>query len=82
MLEWLSPAGLIGAALGAVIGWVDYRIVAGMVEHRLRKLDKSANAAELADFERRIALLRKALFIMTVGAFPVVGYFLGVTLVG
>ena len=82
MLDWLSLPGLIGAALGLVIGWIDYRIVAAMLVSRLRKLDRSANAAELAEFERRIVILRWVLFVMTVGAFPVVGYLLGVTLIG
>ena len=82
MLDWFSLPGLIGAALGLVIGWVDYRIVVAMLVPRLRKLDKSTTPAELADFEKRIVILRWALFVMTVGAFPVVGYLLGVTLIG
>lgn len=82
MLDWLSLPGLIGAGLGLVIGWVDYRIVAGLIENRLRKLDKSATPAERADFEKRIVLLRRLLLVTTVGAFPVVGYLLGATLIG
>jgi Na+(H+)/acetate symporter ActP len=82
LLDWLSLPGLIGAALGLVIGWVDYRIVVAMLVPRLRKLDKSTTPAELADFEKRIVILRWALLVMTVGAFPVVGYLLGVTLIG
>jgi hypothetical protein len=81
-MDWLSPAGLIGAAIGLAIGWVDYRIVAGVVEGRLRRLDKSETAADKADFERRIALMRKLLFAATVLAFPVVGYFAGRALGG
>jgi len=82
LLDWLSLPGLIGAALGLVIGWIDYRIVVVMIVGRLRKLDKSTTPAELADFEKRITILRWVLFIATVGAFPVVGYLLGVTLIG
>ena len=81
-MDWLSPAGLIGAAIGLVIGWVDYRIVAGVVEGRLRRLDTSETAAEKADYERRIVLLRKLLFAATVVAFPIAGYFAGRALGG
>ena len=81
-MDWLSPAGLIGAVIGLVIGWVDYRIVAGVVEGRLRRLDDSETAADKADFERRVKLLRVLLLAATVVAFPVVGYFAGRALGG
>lgn len=81
-MDWLSPAASIGAVVGLVIGWVDYRIVAGVVEGRLRRLDKSETAAEAADFERRIGLMRKLLFAATVLTFPVVGWFVGRALGG
>ncbi|GGK53282.1 hypothetical protein [Salinarimonas ramus] len=81
-MEWLSPAGLIGAFLGLVIGWVDYRIVAGVVEGRLRGLDDSETAADKAEFERRIKLMRVLLLAATVLAFPVIGYFAGRALGG
>ncbi|TVR09888.1 MAG: hypothetical protein EA385_05715 [Salinarimonadaceae bacterium] len=82
MTEWFSPAGMIGAAIGLVIGWIDYRIVGAIVVTKLRATDKSTTAAEKADYERRIGLLQKGLFVMTVVAFPVVGYFLGLAIAG
>ncbi|MCG6121164.1 MAG: hypothetical protein MEP57_00430 [Microvirga sp.] len=82
MPEWFSLAGVIGAVIGLIIGWVDYRIVGGIVVAKLRATDKSKTAAEKADYERRIALLQKGLFVMTVVAFPVVGYFLGLAVAG
>ena len=78
----LSLAGLIGAAIGLVVGTIDYRVVGGVVEARLRKLDGSANAAEKAAYDRKIQWFRWIFLAMTVGAFPVVGYFLGVTIAG
>jgi len=30
-VDLLAPAGLIGALVGLVVGWIDYRIVAGLV---------------------------------------------------
>jgi large-conductance mechanosensitive channel len=81
-MDWLSLPGLIGAAFGLAIGWIDYRIVVVFVERSLRKNQTFANAAEGADFERRIVIMRWALFMGTVVAFPIVGYLLGVTLFG
>jgi hypothetical protein len=77
-LEWLSLPGLIGAGLGLALGWIDYRIVSVLVERSLRKSPTASTPAEAADFERRIVIMRWALFLTTVGAFPVVGYLLGV----
>jgi hypothetical protein len=37
---------------------VDYRVVGGVVEARLRKLDHSATAAEREGFERNIVVVR------------------------
>ncbi len=68
--------------IGFVVGWVDYRIVAGVVEGRLRRLDTSETPAEKADFEWRIGMMRRLLFVMTVVAFPVAGYFAGRALGG
>lgn len=78
----LSLAGLIGAAVGLAVGYVDYRVVGGVVEARLRKLDTSANEAERAAYERKIQWFRWIFLAMTVGAFPIVGYVLGVTIAG
>jgi hypothetical protein len=81
-MEGLSFAGLIGAALGLAIGYVDYRVVGGVVEARLRKLDHSASQAERDTFERKVRLFRWIFLAMTMGAFPVVGYLVGATIAG
>jgi hypothetical protein len=73
----VSYAGLIGAALGLILGWVDYKVVGRIVERQLRATDRSTTAAEKADYERRIGWFRRIWFVATVCAFPVVGYFLG-----
>jgi len=78
----LSVAGLVGAAMGLVVGYVDYRVVAGVVVGRLRKLDRSQTPQEKDEFERKVRILRIVLFALTVVAFPVVGYLLGVTIAG
>jgi hypothetical protein len=81
-VEAVSPAGVIGALVGTIVGWVDYKIVGGWVERKLRETDRSQTAAEKADYERRIGLFRRFFLISTVGAFPIAGYFLGRTIAG
>ncbi|HYF56358.1 MAG TPA: hypothetical protein VEA41_19045 [Salinarimonas sp.] len=76
-MEWLSPAGLVGAAIGLAIGWIDWRIVGRVVEGKLRQLDRSATAAERLDFERRVRWFHRLLALATIGFFPVLGYWLG-----
>jgi hypothetical protein len=78
----ISFPGLIGALVGLAIGYVDYRVVGGVLEGKLRKLDRSSGPAEQQAFERKIRILRVVLFVMTVLAFPVVGYWLGITIAG
>ncbi len=82
LADSLSPAGLIGAAIGLLVGYVDYRVVGGVIEAKLRKLDHSTNEAERLAYDRKIRLFRWIFLVMTVGAFPVVGYLVGVTVAG
>ncbi|SCC81327.1 hypothetical protein GA0071312_2264 [Saliniramus fredricksonii] len=79
MIEWISPAGMIGAAIGFLIGLVNFKTIGGYVTAKLRETDRSTNAAEKADYERRIRIFRVALFTLTVIAFPVIGYLFGTT---
>ena len=75
-------AGLIGAVIGLVLGLVEYKLISGVVVSALQRTDTSATDAEHADYERRIRILRAVLLVMTVGAMPVVGYFVGRALFG
>ena len=79
-MELFSWAGLIGALLGLIVGWIDYKIVGGIVERKLRDTDRSQTAAEKADYERRIGLFRRILLTLNVTVFPIVGYFMGRTI--
>ena len=76
-MEAYSPAGAIGALLGLIVGWLEYRIVGGVVERKLRDTDRSETAAEKADYERRIRIFRRILLVSTVGTSLVAGYLLG-----
>ncbi len=81
-MTWLTPAGLIGAAVGATVGWVNYKIVTGFVTQKLREFDRSATAAEKAEFERKIVLMQRIVLVGTVPVIAAVGYWFGRTLGG
>ena len=75
-------SGLIGAVVGLALGLLEYRLISGVVVSALRRTNSSVTEAEHADYERRIRILRAVLLVMTVGAMPVVGYFVGRALFG
>jgi hypothetical protein len=72
-----SLAGLIGAVIGVVVGWINYAIVVGIAERKLRQLDRSKSAAERELFEGKIALMRRIILALDVVVFSVLGYMLG-----
>jgi hypothetical protein len=69
-------AGVLGGVLGMGVGWLEYKIIGGAVERKLREADRSRTAAERADYERRIVVLRRTLLVFIVGTSLVVGYLL------
>jgi hypothetical protein len=78
----LSLAGLVGAFVGLVAGWVNYVFVLGIVERKLRQLDKSETPTERAAFEGKLALMRRIILAIDVVAFSIVGYALGHIIAG
>jgi hypothetical protein len=81
-VDAVSPAGVVGALAGLIVGWLDYKVVGGWVERKLQETDRSQTATEKADYERRIGLFRRWFLLSTMGAFPIVGYLLGRTIAG
>ena len=75
----LSPAALIGAVVGTVIGVVNYAAVVVFVEARLRKLDRSQTSAEREEFERKLSLLRRLVLAIDIVVFAALGYWFGRT---
>jgi hypothetical protein len=73
----LSLAGLIGAFIGLVAGWASYVVVIGILEPRLRKLDKSESPTEKAAFEDKLGLMRRLILGIEVVAFTIFGYAAG-----
>ena len=73
-------AGLIGALFGFVLGYVDYKIVIGIIQRRLKQVEQAEQAEDLGRFETYLGRMRIVVFLMTIGAFPVVGFLAGVFL--
>jgi hypothetical protein len=78
----LSLAGLLGAFVGTVLGVINYAVIVGFVESRLRALDKSETAAEREEFERKISLMRRIILGLDIFVFAGVGYVVGKTIGG
>ena len=75
-------AGPLGALIGFVLGWLEYKLIGGTVTAALRRTKPSKTQAEHDDYERRIRLLRAILLVLMVGGMPVLGYVIGRTLFG
>jgi hypothetical protein len=73
----LSLWGQIGALIGAALGYLNFRVIIGILEPRLRALDKSNTAEERNAFERKIVLLRRIFVTLEVVILGIVGYFVG-----
>ena len=78
----LSPAGFIGAVIGTVVGVVNYAVVVGVVQTRLRKLDRSETSAEREEFEKKLSLMRRMVLAIDIVVFAALGYWFGRTVGG
>ena len=78
----LSVPGLVGAAAALVLGLINYGLIVGIVEKKLREVDRSQTAQERATFEGKLGLLRRIVRWTDIIAFPFVGYFVGRTIAG
>ena len=81
-MEALSPAGVTGALLGLVMGWVDYKIAGGIIERKLRETNGTPATSDAADGAPRLRWSRRLLLIATVGVFPIMGYVFGHMIAG
>ena len=73
----LSLWGQIGALIGAILGYLNFRVIIGILEPRLRALDKSTNADERGAFERKMMLLRRIFFTLEIVILGGIGYVVG-----
>ncbi len=76
----LSLAGLIAAAIGLYIGWLDYKIMTGVLRAAAeRKRQRTGDAGFLGRFENAVQIL---IMVITIIGFPVIGYIAALQLVG
>jgi hypothetical protein len=73
----LSPAGLLGAMLGTIVGVLNYAVFLRVLVPRLRALDKSQSREERDEFERKMSLMRRIILGADVVLFAAVGYYAG-----
>jgi hypothetical protein len=73
----LSFWGQIGALAGAVLGYINFRVIIAIIEPRLRALDHSPTTEERNAFERKMVLFRRILFVLEIAIMAGVGYFVG-----
>jgi hypothetical protein len=73
----LSPSGLLGAMLGAIVGVLNYVVFLRVLVPRLRALDKSQSREEREEFERKMSLMRRIILAADVVLFVAVGYYAG-----
>ena len=77
-----SLAGLLGAFVGTVLGVINFAVIVGFVESRLRALDKSLRDAEREEFERKISVMRRTILGIDIFVFAGIGYLFGKTIGG
>ncbi len=76
----ISIAGLIGAAIGLYIGWIDYKIVAGVLQGAAERQRQRTGRDGLLG--RNMGAVRAIVLGFGLIGFPVVGYLAGSTLAG
>ena len=76
----ISLAGLIGAAIGLYIGWLDYKIVTGVLKGRLDRRKQAKGAGDFLVKNRDG--IRILVLITTIIGFPVIGYIAAVSMAG
>ena len=76
----ISIAGLIGAAIGLYLGWIDYKIVSGVLRGVAQKQRQKTGRPGL--LERYETLVRGVLLAFALIGFPLVGYFAGQSIAG
>ncbi|WP_428688441.1 hypothetical protein [Roseibium sp.] len=76
----LSLAGVIGAAIGLYIGWLDWKILKGILQATEMKNRRAGGDGGLV--ARHKALLGAVIFGVPVIGFPVIGYLAASSLAG
>jgi len=76
----ISLAGVIGAAVGLYIGWLDWKILKGILQAAETKNRQAGGDGGVA--ARHRALLKALIFGVTMIGIPVIGYWAASQLAG
>ena len=69
----MSAISLIGALVGAVLGYVNASLISGVVIRSLEATDRSQNETERADYRARIRLFWLIVHLVLIGGGSLAG---------
>ena len=76
----ISLAGVVGAAVGLYVGWLDYKILKGMLQAvEMKNKQAGGDGGAAAKYK---ALLSALIFGVPVIGFPIIGYWAASLLAG
>ncbi|MES0809098.1 hypothetical protein ABLO27_06420 [Roseibium sp. SCPC15] len=76
----ISLAGVVGAAVGLYVGWLDYKILKGMLQAaEMKNRQAGGDGGAAAKYK---ALLSALIFGVPVIGFPIIGYWAASQLAG
>ena len=78
----ISLAGVVGALIGLAVGWLDWKMVSGILRQKHVANSMTLPAAERAKAERRLGLILKGVFMLCFVGIPLVGYLTGAAIGG
>lgn len=79
---YISLAGVVGGVFGLLVGLIDYALIAGLLEKRLRASANAGDPADRAALERNIRVMRIAVLVISLATLGGLGYWMGVTVGG
>jgi hypothetical protein len=82
MLDMLSLPGLVGAAIGIVIGLINYGVFVKVIVGKLQEAGQRLSGAERATHEGKVLLTKRIVLVADIIIFAVLGYIFGRTMAG
>lgn len=79
-MELVSLPGIIGAVVGLYIGWLDYRIVSGVLAGRLKGNEADYDDGQRSAIMRFWPVIDGMLRVGIIAGFAALGYWAGITL--
>ncbi|WP_319485194.1 hypothetical protein [uncultured Cohaesibacter sp.] len=78
----LSLPGMVGALIGGVIGWADYKMIGGLVGAKWMKARSDKGLARHPDTKKFGDWIQFGIWCGTQLLFPFIGYWAGASLAG